>query len=449
MKEKKEGMKAYYGITFLIGLGFFTMGLMDPLYDTYVPIFLKNFLNRDGLVGGLMGLDNLFAILLIPVFSALSDRTRTPIGRRMPFIIVTLPLTAIFFALLPTAALKSLAFLIIIIFLLNLVKQAARGPVVALMPDIIPGEYRSEANGIINTMGGIAAIVGTVGLAKLYDFNISLPLIGQTIREFPNPMEGKETTYIGSLPFLIAGVLVILATILLFLFVKEKKHPEESEEEQKAPILQSLKFIFTSGDKSVLLILISLLLWFIGYQGVLPWIGLYGVNFLELSPGTAGLSAGMVGIAYAAFAIPSGILAHRIGRKKTIRICLTGVTIIVALLYLHHPVTSALGIAGMARVGTFWGLLFFFGIFWGSIVTNSFPMLWQMASYKTMGIYTGLYYFFSQLAGVIAPVMTGGLRDIFGPRIVFLTSTIFMLAAFLTMGGVTRGEPGEEPADTQ
>ena len=90
MKEKKEGMKAYYGITFLIGLGFFTMGLMDPLYDTYVPIFLKNFLSRDGIVGALMGIDNLFAILLIPVFSALSDRTRTPIGRRMPYIIVTL-----------------------------------------------------------------------------------------------------------------------------------------------------------------------------------------------------------------------------------------------------------------------------------------------------------------------------------------------------------------------
>ncbi|MBI9101070.1 MAG: MFS transporter [Spirochaetales bacterium] len=447
MKDKKEGMKAYYGITFLIGLGFFTMGLMDPLYDTYVPIFLKNFLSRDGLVGSLMGLDNLFAILLIPVFSALSDRTRTAIGRRMPYIIICLPLTAIFFALLPSAALKSLGFLIILIFLLNLVKQAARGPVVALMPDIIPGEYRSEANGIINTMGGIAAIVGTVGLAKLYDVNISLPIIGKTIKEFPHLLEGRNATYIGSLPFLIAAVLVVLATLLLFLFVKEKKQPLESEEEKKVPIIKSIKYIFTSGDKSVLLILISLLLWFIGYQGVLPWIGLYGVNSLGLSPGTAGLSAGMVGIAYAVFAIPSGILAHKIGRKKVIRFALMGVAIIVTLLFLHQPLMTMLGITGMAAVAIFWGLLFVFGIFWGSIVTNSFPMLWQMASYTTMGIYTGLYYFFSQMAGVIAPILTGGLRDAFGPRVVFLVSAIFMVAAFFTMSGVTRGEPGEEPAD--
>lgn len=438
MKSTKEGMRQYYGITFLIGLGFFTMGLMDPLYDTYVPIFLKNYIARDGIVGSLMAIDNLFAILLIPIFSALSDRTRTPIGRRMPYILITLPLTAIFFGLLPTAALKSLAFLVVVIFLLNLFKQAARGPVVALMPDIIPGEYRSEANGVINTMGGIAAIVGTVGLAKLYDVNIRLPLFGETITKLASGKNDGAVDYIGKLPFLISAALVILAVVLLFLFVKEKARPEASEEDQ-APILKSIKYIFASKDRSALLILISLLLWFIGYQGVLPWIGLYGVNFLELSPGTAGLSAGMVGIAYALFAIPSGVVAHRIGRRKTIRISLVGVGVITGLLFLHHPLTGAL--SSGARLATFWGLLFLFGIFWGSIVTNSFPMLWQMADYNTMGIYTGLYYFFSQLAGVVAPVLTGSLRDLFGARVVFLVSCIAMFGAFLTMGRVTGGEP--------
>ena len=442
MKVKTEGMRIYYGITFLIGLGFFTMGLMDPLYDTYVPIFLKNYIAKDGLVGGLMALDNLFAILLIPIFSALSDRTRTPLGRRMPYILVTLPMTALFFGLLPTAAIKSLIFLVVVIFLLNLFKQAARGPVVALMPDIIPGEYRSEANGIINTMGGIAAIVGTVGLAKLYDVNIRLPLFGQTLREIENRGAG---TYIGKLPFLLAAALVILATILLFLFVKEKAHPEANGEE-KTPILKSLKFILSSQDRSLILILVSLFLLFTGYQGVLPWIGLYGLNFLKLAPGTAGLSAGMVGIAYALFAIPAGVVGHRIGRRRTIRTSLVGVGIVTALLFVHHPLTA--GLSGGLRLAVFWGLLFIFGIFWASIMTNSFPMLWQMANYNTMGIYTGLYYFFSQLAGVVAPVITGGLRDIFGARVVFLVSSITMFGAFVTMGGVSGGEPkdhGKEP----
>ena len=435
MKASKEGMRGYYGTTFLIGLGFFTMGLMDPLYDTYVPIFLKNHIARDGLVGGLMGLDNFFAILLIPIISALSDQTRTPLGRRMPYILTTLPITAIFFGILPLAALKSLIFLVAIIFLLNIFKQAARGPVVALMPDIIPGEYHSEANGIINTMGGIAAIVGTVGLAKLYDVNIRLPFFGQTIRKLEANREG---TYIGTLPFLIAAILVVLASILLVFFVKEKPSPETRGEE-KPKILKSLKFIFTSKNRSLILILSSLFLWFIGYQGVLPWIGLYGLNFLKLPPGTAGLSAGVVGIAYTLFAIPSGVAGHKFGRRRIIRISLVGVGIITALLFLHHPLTSLL--SGGLRVAVFWALLFIFGIFWTAIITNSFPMLWQMATYDTMGIYTGTYYFFSQLAGVVAPILTGGLRDVFGARIVFLVSSIAMFLALATMGGVDDGQP--------
>ena len=450
-----KSMKQYYGITFVIGLGFFTMGLMDPLYDTYVPMFLANFLARDGLIGLIMGVDNLFALMLIPIVSALSDKTRTPIGRRMPYIIVTLPLTAVFFGMLPGAALKSLGFLIIVIFFLNVFKQAARGPVVALMPDIIPGEFRSEANGVINTMGGIAAITGTVVLARLYDVSIVLPVFGDTLI----PVPGGRNPYIGTLPFLISAVLVVLATVLLFAFVRERSVARSSGEgtnsgagggagasssaadhEERLPVFKSLKMVLGAEEKSALYILIALLLWFIGYQGVLPWIGLYGVEFLGLKPGTSALSAGMVGIAYAIFAIPSGVVAHRIGRKKTIRVSLVALTGLTFLLYLHYPVTAGLDLSHTATFASFWALLFLFGIFWVSVVTNSFPMLWQMATFANMGIYTGLYYFFSQGAGIIAPGITGGLRDLFGARIIFLAAALCMLAAFLVMGLVRKGE---------
>jgi MFS family permease len=445
MKKNKEGMRAYYGITFLIGLGFFTMGLMDPLYDTYVPMFLQNYLSSDSLVGTIMGIDNIFAICLIPIISALSDRTQTPIGRRMPFIIVTLPATAVFFSLMPSAALKSLAFLVVCIFLLNIFKQAARGPVVALMPDIIPGKYRSEANGVINTMGGIAAIVGTVALAKLYDVNVRIPIFGDSIVPFTSTAAGREATYIGKLPFVIAGLLVIAATILLFLFVKEKKSVKDSEE-SSAPIIKSLKLIFAAVDKCAFLILLSLLFWFIAYQGVLPWIGIYSKEYLGLTPGTAALSSGMVGIAYALCAIPSGVIAHKVGRKKTIRFSLVVIAVVLLLCFLHYPITSALGLTGSALYLSFWALLFVFGMFWVSVVTNSFPMLWQMATYKDMGIYTGLYYFFSQAAGIIAPVLTGGLRDLFGDRAIFINAAVFMLLAFLIMGKVRKGEPEPKEA---
>ena len=166
MAEKKS-LSGYWRTTFLIGLGFFTMGLMDPLYDNYIPMFLGNYIESSSLVGTVMTLDNILAIFLIPIFSALSDRTHTRIGRRMPYIITCLPLAAIFFALVPFSALESFLFLFVTIFLLNIFKQAVRGPVVALMPDMVPADLRSEANGVINTMGGLATILGTVLLARL------------------------------------------------------------------------------------------------------------------------------------------------------------------------------------------------------------------------------------------------------------------------------------------
>ena len=430
MAKQKKGLKGYYLITFLIGLGFFTMGLMDPLYDTYVPIFLSRFMESKALIGAIMTFDNILAIFLIPIFSALSDRVQTPIGRRMPFIIICLPVSAVAFGLIPFSALSSLWFLIILLFILNLFKQAVRGPVVALMPDMIPADLRSEANGVINTMGGIAAIVGTVGLARLMDVPINLPRRGPT----------KDI-----LAFPISGILVIIAVLLLFFFVKEKNAVAHDDSEKREPILSSLKAIFAEEDKSARAILFSLLFWFIGYQGILPFVGLYSTSILETSSGTASLAAGMVGIAYAIFAIPSGIVAHKIGRKKTIRFSLGVLVVLLLLIFFHDPLTSGMGKA--LRQYTFWALLFFFGIFWVSIVTNSFPMLWQMSTYQTVGIYTGLYYFFSQLASIISPPLTGACIDIFGFRSIFIFGSVSMGIAFFIMRNVKGGEPEDHKSE--
>lgn len=424
MNGKKRGFGPYLGLTFLIGFGFFTMGLMDPLYDTYIPIFLGKYLSSMTLVGFIMTLDNIFAIFLIPVVSMASDRTKTGIGRRMPYIITLLPLSAIFFGTLPYAAGASLGALVALIFCLNLAKQSVRGPVVALMPDIIPADYRSEANGVINTMGGIATIVGTIGLARLMDVDMRLPILGAT----------KDR-----LPFPLAGILVVLAAILLFSFVKEKKVARNAEEEKKEPILASLKAIASQQDRSAFYILASIFLWFLGYQGVLPFIGKYSIDVLGTSSGTAALAAGMVGVAYAIFAIPSGYVAHRAGRKRTIRVGLIVIVCLTALLFLHDPLTS--GLSAKMRLYSFWLIMFAFGIFWASIVTNSFPMLWQMASWGTMGVYTGLYYTASQAAAILAPVLTGALIDLAGYRGIFLFCSACMLAAFFVMSLVRSGEP--------
>ena len=430
MAEKKS-LTGYWRTTFLIGLGFFTMGLMDPLYDNYIPMFLGNYIESSSLVGGVMTLDNILAIFLIPIFSALSDRTRTRIGRRMPYIVTLLPLAAIFFALVPFSALESFIFLFITIFFLNIFKQAVRGPVVALMPDMVPADLRSEANGVINTMGGLATILGTVLLARLMDVKVNIPGFGEVDK---------------ILAFPVASVFVILAVVLLFVFVKENRSTvsteEEREEKPKEPLLKSLKEIFSEKEKSALFILLSLLCWFIAYQGILPFIGVYTMEELGTSAGTAALSSGMVGVAYAAFAVPSGKFAHRFGRRRTIRGALLAIVIVLLCVFLHGTLTA--GMNPTFRLVVFWALLFLFGIFWVTVVTNSFPMLWQMADYQTIGVYTGAYYFFSQLASIVAPPIAGGAIDLFGYPALFIFGLIFMLIALFLMRGVHRGEPEDD-----
>ena len=214
---------------------------------------------------------------------------------------------------------------------------------------------------------------------------------------------------------------------------------EGQKEEKKEPILKSLKVVLGEKNKSALCILISLLCWFIAYQGVLPFVGKYSVEVLGTSSGTASLAAGMVGIAYAIFAIPSGKFAHKHGRKKTIRGALLCLVIVLILVFLHGVLLK--GLPGTVKLITFWALLFCFGIFWVTIVTNSFPMLWQMSTFSTVGIYTGLYYFFSQAASIISPPLSGACIDIFGYPSLFIYAAVFMTIAYFTMSKVDRGEP--------
>lgn len=431
VKKEKKSLKGYWLTTFLIGLGFFTMGLMDPLYDNYVPIFLGYYIEQNSLIGLVMTLDNILAIILIPIFSALSDKTRTRIGRRMPYIVTLLPISAVFFALVPVMAYKSLILLVVTIFMLNISKQAVRGPVVALMPDMVPGDLRSEANGVINTMGGIATILGTILLARLMDVFIHVPGLGNVDKV---------------LAFPVASVFVILAVVLLFVFVKENRSKvgtkEDREEKNNEPIIKSLKAVIGEKEKSALFILLSLLCWFIAYQGILPFVGKYTTEVLGTSAGTAALSSGMVGVAYAIFAVPSGKFAHKHGRKKTIRWALIAIVIVLLLVFIHSAFLTNL--PSMVRLLSFWVLLFLFGIFWVTVVTNSFPMLWQMADYKTIGIYTGLYYFFSQAASIISPPLAGGATDLWGYPALFLYGLVFMLIAYLLMSKVNRGEPEDD-----
>jgi MFS family permease len=422
MDKKKSGFRSYTGLTFLIGFGFLTMGLMDPLYDTYVPLFLRRYLESNTIIGSIMTLDNILQLLLIPVIAIWSDRTRTKLGRRMPFIIVMLPISAILFSMVPAMAALSFAALIAIIFFFNIFKTSVRGPIVSLMPDTIPADYRSEANGVINMMGGIGLIISTLGLARLMN------------------VEEK-------LPFFITGLCIIVAVIVLILFVRERL-PEQDSVEKPVPVLTSIKQVFSTGDSSIPRILISLFFWFMAYEGAKPFLGLYLVSVMGVSEGNAALAQGVAGVSSVIMAIPSGYLAHRFGRRRFIRFGLVFLTIILLLIPVSGLIVKGMQLSSTVGLIVFLGMMFLYGAFWMSVVVNSFPMLWQMASFGTMGVYTGLYYTFSQGAAVLAPPITGAISDLAGYQGIFVFGGICMAIAWFVMAGVKVGESSDS-ADAQ
>jgi maltose/moltooligosaccharide transporter len=438
METQKTGFKSYLPVTFLIGFGFFTMGMMDPLYDSYVQIFLAKYIPLKSVIGLIMSLDNLLALFLIPLVSVWSDHTRTAIGRRMPWIVILLPLSALCFGLIPYAAEMSLYALILLLVFLNLFKQSARGPVVALMPDIIPGQFRSQANGVINTMGNIAAIVGTLFLARLMDVDKILPFLGATKNRLAFPA---------------GAVFVLLAVVFLFLFIREKSTAQEKDggnaDDKKVHFFKSIELVFTAKDKSGFLVLISLFLWFVGYQGVVPFLTEFSIRTFSLSTGQGPLAMGMVGISSALAAIPMGYAASKWGRRRVIRFSLLAIAFLTVCIFFLEPAGRSAGLDNTAMKLIFWGFMFGFGVFWIAVVANSFPMLWQMAHYENIGVYTGLYYTFSQLAAIAAPALAGAIIDAAGYRSMFLFCAVFFVLAFITMGYVTGGEKNDAPVSLE
>src|SRR5512147_1548435 len=155
-------MKFNYGKIFLLGFGFFGVSVIWTVYNAFVPLFLADKFNLSPVfIGFFMTLDNIAAIFIQPPIGAWSDRLRTPIGRRMPFILIGAPIAAVAFSLIPLAAVLPLFVACTSTLLLSMALW--RTPVVALMPDITPSPFRSQANGVINLMGGVGSIAATLG----------------------------------------------------------------------------------------------------------------------------------------------------------------------------------------------------------------------------------------------------------------------------------------------
>ncbi|MCX6078951.1 MAG: MFS transporter [Chloroflexi bacterium] len=409
--------KFSYGRVFLLGFGFFGVSIIWGVYNAFVPIFLaEKFHLTPILIGFFMTLDNIAALLIQPPVGAWSDRLRTPIGRRMPFILIGAPLGAVAFGLLPMAAVLPLFVACTSTLLLSMAMW--RTPVIALMPDITPSDKRSQANGIINFMGGIGGIISFLGGSALYRINPAFP-------------------------FWMGSGLVIVAAALVFIFIKE---PQQFGDAAKQPgMLESLKEVWSESDKSALRLFLAIFFWFLGYTAIEAFFTLYAKNYLGMDAADGSRLLGHLSLTFVLFALVSGVIGSRIGRRLTISIGIVLMAGLLAGVYItpaavlttvvgKAPVLGSIPVVSLFLMGA--------GAAWSLININSLPMVVDMTTTARLGTYTGLYYLFSTLSAIAGPNLNGILIELTGNNYnsIMLVSPFFMLIALWLMMGVKRGE---------
>lgn len=292
-----------------------------------------------------------------------------------------------------------------------------RSPAVALMPDVTIKPLRSKANAVINLMGTVGGIIAT---GVLWAYNLD------------------KLSYVSYAPaFITIGVLMLILLALFLWKVKEPKLVKDREDldarlgivdlEEKAEKEEDIHEIERSKKKSLFLILASVALWFIGYNAVMSKLSDYAPKVLNLGYSMPIIIAQVA--ALIAF-IPIGILATKIGRKKTILIGIVALTICFGSVYFLTVNTAVIMYVVFA----------FTGIAWATINVNSYPMVVELAKGSDVGKYTGFYYTFSMSAQILTPILSGILMDLFGRTILFPYAAIFVFASFLTMFFVKHGD---------
>ena len=448
-------MKLNYKRTVLVGFAFFLISAFWQAYDAIIPLALTNHFGLPQTASGvIMSLDNVLAVFLLPLFGALSDRISTKHGRRTPFILFGTVAAIISFIALTFVDNYQIARLVeagaveaenaveialdmtlsnpwplvgfIALLLVVLISMATfRSPAVALMPDVTVKPLRSKANAIINLMGTAGGIVVLV-----------LGMIFST----------SKYHYMRYTGYVLAVTAIMAVGLVIFLFtVKEKRWADEMEAKTReleidiAPIDVAApaekKSLSKPELKSLLLILASVALWYIGYNSITSKYSVYASNELGFDYNfTLIVAQAAAVIAY----IPVGIIASKIGRRKTV---LAGIVMLATAFLVGNFITPSTPEFVMYPIFVLAG----FG--WATINVNSFPMVVELARGGDVGKYTGYYYTASMSAQIVAPILSGFLYDLVGMRIMFfLFGTVFVAASFATMFFVKHGDVKPEVA---
>jgi len=449
-------MKLNYKRVCLVGMAFFLISAFWQAYDAIVPLILTNHFGLPQTISGaIMSIDNVLAVFLLPIFGMISDKTVSKYGKRTPFIFFGTILSVIFFIFMTIVDHYQLSYIIasgindlqqsalsdeefvslvreytlkltlenplpligfVLTLLALLISMATfRSPAVALMPDVTPKPLRSKANAVINltgTAGGILVLV--------------LGMVFQTSKN----QYMHYTGYVLS----VCGIM-LLGFLIFLIFVKEKEWASEIKDEESNDSIHNVEkknkshSLSKSEKHSLLLILASVALWFIGYNSITSKYSVYATNILGFDFNfTLIIAQAAAIVSY----IPVGIVASRIGRKKTI---LAGIVFLTTAFFLGQFVTPNTPEFIMFPV------FILAGIGWATINVNSFPMVVELAKSGDVGKYTGYYYTASMAAQIVAPIFSGFLYDWLGMRFVFFGfGAFFVFCSFCTMLFVRHGD---------
>lgn len=405
-------MKLNYKRTVLIGLAFLSISAFWQMYDNVIPLILKNtFGMGETMTGGIMAADNVLALFLLPFFGSLSDKIDTPIGKRMPFVLIGTGLAFCFLMLIPFAdRSKNLILFVVSLFFLLLSMGLYRSPAVALMPDLTPKPLRSKGNAVINLMGAIGGVY-TLIMIKF--------LVGSGTTPDYYPL------------FISVGVFMVVCIAILFCTIKEKKLLSEmqEEEEEKENTPTSTAELPKEVKRSLKFMLLSVACWFIAYNAVTTAFSRYATHVWGLENGGYANCLMVATVSAIISYIPIGMIASKIGRKKTILIgiVLLGSCYLCAAFYNTYHVS----------MNVFFGII---GFAWAAIGVNSLPMVVEISSAGEVGKYTGYYYTFSMAAQVITPILSGFLLEHVSYRTLFPYAVTFTAIAFCTMQMVKHGD---------
>ena len=410
--------------TITIGFAFLAISAFWQMYDNIIPLILKYFFNiGDTLSGGIMAMDNIFALIMLPVFGAWSDKVNHKRGKRTPFILVGTVIAVAAMLLLPLAAnSRNLVMFVTALFVTLFAMSTFRSPAVSLMPDVTPKPLRSKANAIINLMGAIGVIC-------------ALALIMFLVGEGKTP--NYEPLFIAIAAIMVISLLIILTKVDENKFVAERIAKEKEwgiEDEEEITDENGNTTLPKPVKRSLIFLLLSVAFWYMAYNAVTTAFSKYATEMWGMEGGGFAGALMIASVGALLSFIPVGIISSKIGRKKVI---LFGVLLLAASFFCgclfktpNFGVNIVFLLVGMA---------------WASINVNSYPMVVEMCKGSDIGKFTGMYYTFSMAAQVLTPILSGFFLEHVGYWTLFPYATVFAVIAFCTMLNVKHGDSKPEP----